>query len=78
LKIIGLKSEDVMGKLVTTLVLTNDLMKSLTGSVERKTEIVSMKIFADGKESYFEKRNHKHYINQQEKIKLLTLGMLLS
>ena len=57
LKIIGLKSEDVMGKLVTTLALTNDLMKSLVikDLSNEKQKSHPMKIFADGKESYFEK-----------------------
>ena len=57
LKIIGMKSEDVVGQLSETLALTNDLMKSL---MEKELENESqnslpMKIFADGKESYFEK-----------------------
>ncbi|UFH45162.1 PAS domain-containing protein [Flavobacterium galactosidilyticum] len=57
LKIIGLKSEDVIGKLVTTLALTNDLMKSLVikDLSNEKQKSHPMKIFADGKESYFEK-----------------------
>lgn len=57
LKIISLKSEDVMGKLVTTLALTNDLMKSLVikDLSNEKQKSLPMKIFADGKESYFEK-----------------------
>jgi PAS domain S-box-containing protein len=63
LKIIGMKSEDVIGKIATTLALTNDLMKSLivkTLESESKTsgqKALPMKIFADGKESYFEKEN---------------------
>jgi PAS domain S-box-containing protein len=57
LKIIGLKSEEVIGKLATTLALTNDLMKSLiiNDSSNEKQKSLPMKIFADGKESYFEK-----------------------
>nr|WP_315157030.1 ATP-binding protein [uncultured Flavobacterium sp.] len=63
LKIIGLKSEEVLGKTATTLALTNDLMKSLmTKNIENEAKkssqkILPMKIFADGKESYFEKEN---------------------
>jgi PAS domain S-box-containing protein len=63
LKIIGMKSEDVIGKIATTLALTNDLMKSLivkTLENDSKTsgqKVLPMKIFADGKESYFEKEN---------------------
>ena len=57
LKIIGLKSEDVIGKLATTLALTNDLMKSLiiNDLSNEKQKSLPMKIFANGKESYFEK-----------------------
>ena len=63
LKIIGLKSEEVLGKTAITLALTNDLMKSLiTKNIENESKkssqkILPMKIFADGKESYFEKEN---------------------
>lgn len=63
LKIIGMKSEDVIGKISTILALTNDLMKSLIAKdieIEYKTggqKALPMKIFADGKESYFEKEN---------------------
>jgi PAS domain S-box-containing protein len=57
LKIIGLKTEDIIGKLATTLALTNDLMKSLIVSdfQNDSKKVLPMKIFADGKESYFEK-----------------------
>ena len=57
LKIIGLKTEEVIGKLVATLALTNDLMKSLIVSdfQNESRKALPMKIFADGKESYFEK-----------------------
>ncbi|WP_264536521.1 cell wall metabolism sensor histidine kinase WalK [Flavobacterium sp. N1736] len=57
LKIIGLKLEDVIGKSASTLALSNDLMRSLilkeltTDSQKKKT----LKIFANGKESYFDK-----------------------
>lgn len=63
LKVIGLKSEGVLGKTAATLALTNDLMKSLIAkNLEKESEIsgqkaLPMKIFADGKESYFEKEN---------------------
>ena len=57
LKIIGLKAQDVVGQLATTLALTNDLLKSLIVSSfqDDKQKMQSMKIFADGIESYFEK-----------------------
>lgn len=63
LKIIGLKSEEVLGKIAATLALTNDLMKSLIAkniendAKKSSQKILPMKIFADGKESYFEKEN---------------------
>lgn len=57
LKTIGLKEEDIIGKLATTLALTNDLMKSLIVNdfQNENKKVFPMKIFADGKESYFEK-----------------------
>lgn len=55
LKIIGLKSEDVIGKLSTTLALTNDLMKSLIINDLENKKSHPMTIYANGKESYFEK-----------------------
>lgn len=59
LKIIGMKSEDVIGKLATTLALTNDLIRSLIANdlASDKQKALPMKIFADGKESYFEKQS---------------------
>ena len=57
LNIIGMKSEDVIGKSASTLALSNDLIRSLilkelaTDSQKRQP----MKIFAHGKESYFDK-----------------------
>ena len=57
LKIIGMKSSEVVGKSAETLALTNDLIKSLIEKeLEHETQkSLPMKIFADGKESYFEK-----------------------
>lgn len=55
LKIMGLKQEDVVGKSATTLALTNDLMKSLIVDKSDNAKADTMKIFADAKESYFEK-----------------------
>ncbi|MFV8347952.1 ATP-binding protein [Flavobacterium sp. ZB4P13] len=57
LKIMGLKSEEAIGKLASTLALTNDLMKSLiiNNLSNEHQKSLPMKIFADGKESYFEK-----------------------
>lgn len=55
LKIMGLKASDVIGKDATALALTNDLMKSLIINQLESDKPHPMKIFADGKESYFEK-----------------------
>ncbi len=54
LKIIGLKKEDVIGKQAHSVAEKNDLMKSLLDT-NHNTKSLPMKIFADGKESYFEK-----------------------
>lgn len=57
LKVIGLKAEDVIGESASTLALTNDLMRSLivTSLDNENQKSLPMKIFADDKESYFEK-----------------------
>lgn len=55
LKIIGLQQKDVIGQLGTTLALKNDLIKSLIINESESSKAHPMKIFADGKESYFEK-----------------------
>ncbi len=61
LKIAGLKQEDVIGKSSQELSVHNDLIRSLlqeiiqTESSERRVEKQPLKIYADGKESYFEK-----------------------
>ncbi|MCB6230418.1 HAMP domain-containing histidine kinase [Flavobacterium psychrophilum] len=53
----GVKLDEVIGKLAANLALKNDLVKSLimTELEDEKQKAVPMKIFADGKESYFEK-----------------------
>lgn len=57
LKIIGMKSEDVIGKSASTLALSNDLIRSLILKEEAtdSQKKQPMKIFAHGKESYFDK-----------------------
>lgn len=55
LKIIGLKEEEVIRKSASTLALKNDLMKSLIDKVEPNSTAHPIKIFSEGKESYFEK-----------------------
>ncbi|OUD35199.1 ATP-binding protein [Flavobacterium sp. FPG59] len=79
LKIIGLKSEDVMGKLVTTLALTNDLMKSLVikDLSDEKQKSLPMKIFADGKESYFEKETVNITIKPTGEDQIIDIGNVI-
>ena len=80
LKIIGMKSEDVLGKTASTLALTNDLMKSLIekNSVNeantRGQKVLPMKIFADGKESYFEKENINITIQPTGEDQMINIG----
>ncbi|MES2805163.1 MAG: ATP-binding protein [Bacteroidota bacterium] len=80
LKIMGLKSEDVIGKLASSLALTNDLMRSLIIK-ELESEIknprqksLAMKIFADGKESYFEKETVTITIQSTGEDQTTTIG----
>ncbi|MGZ9675812.1 ATP-binding protein [Flavobacterium sp. GNP001] len=61
LKIMGMHSEDVIGQSASTLALSNDLLRNLILSevqdeIEKPAKkVLPIKIFADGKESYFEK-----------------------
>ncbi len=59
LKILGMKTEDLIGKLAQDISIGNDLMRSLVQDLilsdEGKLDTKSMKIYADNKESYFEK-----------------------
>ena len=55
LKIVGLKKEAVLGQSVATLAIQNDLIRSLIKNDASSQKILPIKIFADGKESYFEK-----------------------
>ncbi len=55
LKIIGLKQEDVIVKSAITLALENDLIRKLLDNIKGVQKAFPIKIFADGKESYFEK-----------------------
>ncbi|MFV8333597.1 ATP-binding protein [Flavobacterium sp. GSP14] len=79
LKIIGLKSEDVMGKLITTLALTNDLIKSLVlkDLSNEKQKSLPMKIFADGKESYFEKETINITIKPTGEDQIIDIGNVI-
>ncbi|MCV9933334.1 cell wall metabolism sensor histidine kinase WalK [Flavobacterium sp. LS1R47] len=74
LKIIGMKSEDVIGQLATTLALKNDLMKSLIINDLESTKAHPMKIFADGKESYFDKETVNITITPTGEDKTINIG----
>ena len=57
LKISGLKKEDVIGKQAEEVAVTNDLMRSLLQEIAvKESKDTSLKIFANNKESYFEKQ----------------------
>lgn len=55
LKISGLKKENVVGESAFKLALENDLIRSLLSNKSEEKKKTPIKIFADGKESYFEK-----------------------
>ncbi|MDI5896216.1 ATP-binding protein [Flavobacterium algoritolerans] len=80
LKIMGLKSEDVIGKLAPSLALTNDLMRSLiikeleSDIKNPRQKSLPMKIFADGKESYFEKETVTITIQSTGEDQTTTIG----
>lgn len=61
LKISGLRAEELIGKSSMEVALGNDLIRSLVQDTlegpTREERSTQMKIFADGKESYFEKEN---------------------
>lgn len=77
LKIIGLKQEDVIGQLASTLALKNDLMKSLIINELESPKAHPMKIFADGKESYFEKENVNITIKPTGEEQLIDIGNVI-
>jgi len=76
LKIISLKLEDVIGKSASTLALSNDLMRSLilkeldADSQKKKP----MKIFANSKESYFDKETINITITPTGEEKEINIG----
>ncbi|MDQ6527553.1 ATP-binding protein [Flavobacterium sp. LHD-85] len=74
LKIIGLKSEDIIGKPTSELAISNDLIRSLIlkeGEIPKKQPL---KIFAHGKESYFEKEIHNITITPTGEEKEINIG----
>lgn len=77
LKIIGLKQEEVIGQLATTLALKNDLIKSLIVNELESSKAHPMKIFADGKESYFEKETVNITIKPTGEEQLIDIGNVI-
>ena len=77
LKIIGMKQEDVIGQLSTILALKNDLMKSLIINELESPKAHPMKIFADGKESYFEKETVNITIKPTGEEKAIDIGNVI-
>jgi PAS domain S-box-containing protein len=67
LNVIGERQESVIGKSARELALHNDLIRSLVKDIsppyldEKKDKLTPVKIFANGKEGYFEK--HTHHIS---------------
>jgi PAS domain S-box-containing protein len=76
-KIIGLKSEDVVGKSATTLALTNDLLKSLIINELENPKAHPMTIYANGKESYFEKETVNITITPTGEDKTIAIGNVI-
>ncbi len=77
LKIIGLKSEDTIGKLNSDLARSNDLLKTLIiKDLESNTSNL-MTIFADGKESYFDKETVNIKINPTGENQTINIGSVV-
>ncbi|MBZ4037154.1 PAS domain-containing protein [Flavobacterium sp. 17A] len=74
LKIIGLKSEDIIGKPSSELAVSNDLIRSLILKENETPKKQPLKIFAHGKESYFEKEIHNITITPTGEEKEINIG----
>ncbi|WP_286968758.1 sensor histidine kinase [Flavobacterium sp. UBA4854] len=74
LKIIGLKSEDIIGKSASELAVSNDLIRSLILKEKETPKKQPLKIFAHGKESYFEKEIHNITITPTGEEKEINIG----
>lgn len=77
LKIIGMKQEEVIGKSASTLAIKNDLMRSLIINDLESAKPHSMKIFADGKESYFEKETINITVTPTGEDNMLSIGNVI-
>lgn len=76
LKILGLKKEEVVGQETTVLALKNDLLKSLI-SEDFETKKIPLKIFADSKESYFQKETVTITITPTGEEQRVTIGNVI-
>ncbi|MEP6931419.1 MAG: ATP-binding protein [Flavobacterium sp.] len=75
LKIIGLKSEDVIGKSASALALSNDLVRSLIlKEANDNSKKQPLKIFANAKESYFDKETINITITPTGEEKEINIG----
>lgn len=77
IKIMGLKQEEVVGKSAEKLGLTNDLMQSLIVDKSENEKAQIMKIFADDKESYFEKEIVKITIKPTGEDQAIAIGNVI-
>lgn len=77
IKIMGLKQEEVVGKSAEKLGLTNDLMQSLLVEKSENEKAQIMKIFADDKESYFEKEIVKITIKPTGEDQAIAIGNVI-
>jgi PAS domain S-box-containing protein len=77
IKIMGLKQEEVVGKSAEKLGLTNDLMQSLLVEKSENEKSQIMKIFADDKESYFEKEIVKITIKPTGEDQAIAIGNVI-
>lgn len=77
LKIIGLKSEDIIGKPASELAVSNDLIRSLILKESETPKKQPLKIFAHGKESYFEKEIHNITITPTGEEKEINIGNVI-
>ncbi|NHM04101.1 sensor histidine kinase [Flavobacterium celericrescens] len=77
LKIIGLKQEEVIGKSAVHLALENDLIRTLLVNTTSFQKALPIKIFADGRESYFEKERVNITITPTGEDKTITIGHVI-
>jgi PAS domain S-box-containing protein len=74
-KLLGIKQEKVKGISALGLAEKNDLLKNLLASKQSEKPI---KIYSEGKESYFQLESHEivvpHYYNKNEEIPLIKIG----